>query len=180
MKTHLLILIFILSIHHLTPAQNDHLLLNRIYKARISLTGEQQKMKGGLFKINDSSIMVSNSLRRRDYYYGKFRVEKVDVPRIDIIEINVDRNIWEGIGGLGLVAGVVTGLFYDSGRYFLDFTTLGLVLGGGLGIFIDLTFPIKIKIPINGSQEQFDLNKNKLGSYSIKYKTFREVEGTKQ
>jgi hypothetical protein len=98
------------------------------------LPGKQQKKYGGLFKINDSSIIVLNSLRTNDYYYGKFKVEKVEVGKIDVLEISVDRNIWEGLAGLGLLVGGVTGLFYDSGRYVLDFAALGLVLGGGLGI----------------------------------------------
>ena len=129
--------------------------------------------------------MVSNSLHRGDYYQGQFDVSKVDIRNIDVVKIRKKNNIGKGllIGGLsGAVVGGIIGVvgwkrtdnedswqnfnnsFNDAGLVFVGILTTitGVIIGAAIG-------SARVKIPIHGSQMQFEENKSLLNDYSVKY-----------
>jgi hypothetical protein len=136
------------------------------------------ELEGVLYEINDSSISVSNSLLREDYSTGKFKISKINFNNIDVVKTRMKNNVVRValFGALtGFVAGGLAGLISgDDPPGFLSFTAgekallygLGFGVGGaGIGALEGL---VKIKIPINGSLENFNRNKIRLKRYTIR------------
>jgi len=173
----LVTIIFILFFIHSSLAQTDSITPGKLYKTWIKMKNKPHKMKGVLFEIRDSSIMVSNSLNREDYVNGQFDVLKVDIRMMDAIKIRTQNNGWK-VANMGyysgLLAGGVIGCVYfwsspEGDDDVLVDSSMGAFLGTILGGIIGALIPENINITINGSQAQFEKNKNMLRSYSIKY-----------
>jgi hypothetical protein len=152
----------------------------RIYKIWISSTNilPLAKREGVLYEIKDSSISVSNSLRREDYYNRNFRLSEIKYADIDVVKTRMKNSILVGAlaGGLtGFLAGTVIGIISgDDPPGILSFTAgekamvYGSMLAAGCAGIGALEASIKIKIPINGSLEKFKSNRNRLKRYSIR------------
>jgi hypothetical protein len=150
----------------------------RIYIAWISLNNDPIPFKGVLYEINDSSIMVSNSKLRENYYTGRFEVSKFNVNNIDIVKTRMKNNVVRVaiIGAAtGFIAGGLIGLISgDDPTGFFSFSAeeKALLFGGSMaagGAAIGaLDGLVQIKIPINGSMENFKRNKSKLKRYTIR------------
>jgi len=169
-------IIFVLFHFHSSIAQTGSITPKKLYKTWIKTINIPQEMKGVIFEITDSSILVSNSLRIMDYYNGKFELKKVDAGDLKTIKIRTNYNNGEGakIGyysGL-IIGGVIGCIYYWSSPGGDDSITvdsgLGALLGLILGGIIDALIPANIKISINGNQEQFSRNKDILRLYSVK------------
>ncbi|MCX6269530.1 MAG: fibrobacter succinogenes major paralogous domain-containing protein [Bacteroidetes bacterium] len=176
MKVLTLIPIFILSVLQPLEAQNDSITPKKIYHLWIRPVENMKIMEGGLFEVKDSSVMMSNSLRKKDYEHGKFDVSTVDVRSIDVVEIRKNNRPGKGIvigGFIGLAAGVTVGMLAAGGKFteenvFLFLAAPPLITGLGCALGA-LTGVAKIVIPINGNQKQFDKHKTELNNYSMKY-----------
>ncbi len=149
-----------------------------IYKARISLNNGEHALKGVLYDVNDSSVLVSSSLFKKDYSTGKFELSKINFRNIDLVKIHKKNSV--GIGILiGAVAGFLVGgvIGYSQGDDPPGLFSLSAedkaktggflmaVGGAGLGALFG---SIQIKIPINGSKENFNNNKSRLKKYTIR------------
>lgn len=158
----------------------------KIYRTWVSLNSEPFKIKGVLYEIKDSSILVSSSVVIQDYSIDRFEVANLHINNIETIKTRRKNNIGKGvlIGAVsGFVLGGLIGLISGddppctSGslicfRFTAEEKALGtgvpLAVGGaGIGSLIG---SIKVKIPINGSINSYNRNKNKLREYSIKKK----------
>ena len=192
MKVFIWITIFGLGFIQIVQAQSDSIVTKNIYKLWINT-----KMAGAMFETGDSSIVVSNSLKKTDYCQGKYKVEKIDARNISELKIRKRGNVAKGalygaIAGL-VVGGVVDLIYYSSWKKYDPpdahgdwgqgienmmakdplYFTIGASLvgaacigiGAGIGAGIGSA---KITIPINGSREQFALNRSTLDKYSIK------------
>jgi len=144
----------------------DTIQRNKIYKTWVSLNSEPLKVKGFLFDIKDSSIIVSNSFVIKDFSTEKYRITELYYNNIETIKTrrnnNIGRKILIGtltgfaVGGLiGLVSGddpPDTFWPWTAGEkaiiYGSSLAVCGAGIGGGIGI-------IKVKIPINGSINNF-------------------------
>lgn len=151
-----------------------------IYRAWISLINDPIPLKGVLYEINDSSILVSNSVLREDYYTGRFELSKIKFNDIDIVSTRLKNNFVKValIGAAtGFIAGGLTGLIsgddppglfsFSAEEKALLFGCGIAAVGAGAGALEGL---VKIKIPINGNIDNFNRNKNKLKKYSIRKK----------
>ena len=167
--------IFLFSGHSL-QAHNDSLAPLKLYKTWIILKGEKQKMKGVIFDILDSAILVSNSLDINNYHRGRFKITRVDAGIIDKIIIRKNNfldNAAPGaivgivIGGAsGLVSYAISGDLKDRDNV-KSYAALGMLAGGTLTGLIGSLFPSKTIISINGSQEQFENIKSLMNPYTI-------------
>jgi hypothetical protein len=148
----------------------------KIFKTWISLKNEPNILEGALYEIKDSSILVSNSILKDDYINGEFELSKIDFNNIDLVKIRRKNSMLFGalIGaatgfGAGGLIGLISG---DDPPGFFSFSAgeKALLLGfslavGGAGIGT-LDASLKIKIPINGSIQTFNKNKERLKKYS--------------
>ncbi len=151
-------------------------------------------MAGALFETEDSSIIVSNSLKTMDYNQGKYYVEKIDARNISDLKIRKSGSIGKGMlyGALSglFVAAVVDLIYYSSWKnkelpevadgdwsnafaknprmFAISAGIIGVAfIGAGAGIGAAIG-SAKITIPINRSTEQFARNRSALDKYSIK------------
>lgn len=156
----------------------------KVYKTWISLNNSPHKIKGALYEIKDSSILVSN--HRNPYATSRFETVNFPVNNIETIKIRKKNNVGSGvlagaIGGL-VVGGLIAGLLNDKDNppcvgigcdlasrlpASEGFTAvfLGVACGAGLGYALG---SIKVKIPINGNIKNYNKHKDKLREYSIK------------
>jgi hypothetical protein len=122
--------------------------------------------EGVLYQLNDSSILVSNSLKRKDYSTDNFTVANLNIAGIETIKIRRRGAFGKGVL-IGTVSGMVIGSALGSGDDYsgallaVGLTMAGTVIGAGVG-------SIKIKIPINRSMDQYNTNKSKLRKRAIK------------
>lgn len=153
----------------------------KIYRTWVSLNSEPFKIKGVLYEIKDSSILVSSSVVIQDYSTDKFEIVKLHINNINTIKTRRNNNIGRGIliGALtGFAVGGLTGLVsgddppdsfwpWTAGEKAIIIGSSLAVCGAGIGGGIGL---IKVRIPINGSINSYNRNKNKLVEYPIKKK----------
>jgi len=145
----------------------------KIYRTWISLSKEPYKIRGVLYQVNDSSILVSNSFKIQDYSLGRYATVELNIEHIMKIDLRDKNSVRNGalVGAVaGLAFGGIVG-YAEGGSYFFSATETALIVGvpfsivgAGLGAFIGSS---KVVIPINGSLRTFNRNKNKLREYSI-------------
>ena len=180
MKTIVLFPIFILCVIQTPQAQTDSIFLNKLYRTWIIPSYGSKGMSGILFEVKDSSVRVSNSPRKKDYYSGDYTVSEFDIKNINVIQVRKQgKGLALLVGGVsGLVVGTVVSVIYSKSRAddvrFGRFLTGGfmlplipVVVSTGIGLGVGAIFTSKIKIPIYGSQEQYEKNKKKLEQYAF-------------
>jgi len=183
MRTSIIIACLIISgFHNSVEAQSPLPLTSNPAKSEIKLYDGSANKIGGLYQLKDSSILVSSSLDKEDYINGNYKVAELYIDDINLIKIKRS-----GGAGLGALFGALLGASlsalgtriaigpppYPTGmlgfsavdNYIVTVpagTIVGAVTGGLIG-------GIKIKIPLDGSIENYNLKKKKLGRYTVKY-----------
>jgi len=154
---------------------------NKIYRTWVSLNREPFKFKGVLYEVSDSSILVSRSIVIKKNTIDRSEMVNFNISNIETIRTRKNNNIGKGIligtlsgfvvgGAIGLISGA------DPPDSFFRFTAgenailngillayVGADIGGVIGSF-------KVKIPINGSINNYNRNKNRLRGYSVNKK----------
>jgi hypothetical protein len=148
-------------------------------------------MIGALFILKDSSILVSNSLAKEDYINGNYEVAELYIDDINLIstkrpggpQLGAFFGAFIGAGLGALTARIVNGPPPKTSNFPPGYMDFGLG-GGSNGITYAIYIPagavagaitgavmgsIKIKIPINGSLDNYNRKKKKLGRYTVKY-----------
>jgi len=173
MKT-IVVIIIIVFYCGITYGQ-DSVVKKKIYKTWLSLENDT-KLKGILYQVTDSSLIVSKSLVVSGRLSQSLNLEEIHFRDINFIYTKKKNATGNGalIGaGAGLLLGVVIGLSSgdDSGG-FISFSaeekammtgSALAILGAGLGALVG---SVKMTIPINGNHTKFNLNKGKLKAYS--------------
>ena len=147
------------------------------------MTDSSIKVKGALYHLKDSSILISSSTRPEDYTMGNsdYTISEIEITDIQIIKITNRTRVRDG-ARIGAATGFLTGALWA----YIDAqqpTTYGVeiielpawappLLGGILlapigAIAGAITGSIRIKIPIYGSMDNYNLNKAKLTKYTI-------------
>lgn len=158
----------------------DTIQMNKIYRTWVSLNSEPFEIEGVLFKIKDTSILVSNSVVIKDYSQNKFEVVNLFVTDIKTIKTRGKNNIRKGflIGAIsGFVMGGTLGLAQgDEPRgdtWFgisaemraISYGVTGALVGSLIGAYVGSA---KVVIPINGNINNYNRNKDELREYSLK------------
>jgi hypothetical protein len=154
----------------------------KIYKTWISFNNEPKVIRGSLgvlYEISDSSIIISNSLVKKDYSTGNFKLSRITYNNIDYVKLRAKNNVGKG-ALIGTISGLLIGGFlgYVSGddnpdQMLFAFTAEEKAVGAGFGLAVcgaaigALCGLIQIKIPINGNLENFNRSKNKLKKFTI-------------
>ena len=177
MKTRLIIACLIIyGFHNSVEAQSPLPLNSKPTKSEITLYSGPDNMIGVLFLLKDSSILVSSSLVKEDYINGNYEVAELYIDDINLISPKrrggpAGGALIGGLIGLGvgfLAATIETELSPSSWDEIVY--TMYIAAGAGIGAITGgIIGSIKIKIPINGSIENYNRKKKKLGRYTVKY-----------
>lgn len=164
------------SVNTSLKIDNKKVRINKIWITPYNLPAD---IEGVLYKVNDSSLLLSSSYNRNDYRSGNYSTQKIDYFNIELLKVrnSKHRKIGFYIGTVtGIALGVATGLYAgdDPAGDMLKSTAnekaivRGVFFGalcGGVGTMIGSA---KIVIPINGNKVNFYSNKNKLQKYSVR------------
>lgn len=160
-------------------AQYDTMHIHKAYRAWVVPLGKGHVVEGLLYEVRDSSVVISNSLLKSDYYSGTFSSTEVPVNNIKKIQLRKKGAQGTGllIGGVaGAAIGILIGLLQNTNEgndfekesqkggmvvFPILLTGIGLSIGGTVGA-------VKIPYPVKGSQEKFDFNRSLMEERSIK------------
>ena len=197
MRTSIIIsCLIIYGFHNSVEAQSPLPLSRKPTKSEITLYSGPDNMIGALLLLKDSSILVSSSLVKEDYNNGNYEVAELYIDDINLISSRrpLGTASYAVIGAIiGAGLGALTGRIVEGpppepeppSPY--SSISMGWSLGLGDGDFISpyaiyvpagavggaivgaVIGSIKIKIPINGSMENYNRKKKKLGRHTVKY-----------
>lgn len=149
----------------------------KVYRTWVSLNNEPFKIKGVLYELKDSSILVSSSLVIQDFRDLKLDVIDLKTHNIETIKIRRHKSIrkgaWIGVA-TGFVLGGIIGASLEEPCNQDDlcfnllpgmYASIGMAGGAAIGAVIG---SFKLTIPINGSINSYNSHKSKLREYSIK------------
>ena len=142
--------------------------------------------EGFLYQVEEDGLVISGSGNKEDYIYRANQLNYLNVktPEIKTIKIRKTGSVGKGvmfgtIGGflVGLSIGLIQGddPINPNCQFFCDNSPptglqKGVAKGVGLGLVGGITGAIiglaKIKIPINGDQNIFEMNRPKLKKYA--------------
>lgn len=158
----------------------DTIQFNRAFRTWIYLYKEPKVIKGLLYNVKDSTILVSNSFKWKDYEAGNYEVTKIDFEDIRLITYRKNGIIGKSMF-FGAFSGAAAGAIFGcslgddppcgggicfrstaKGKATFFGTTLGFV-GLGLGALS----AIKIRIRIRGDYGKFNKDKKRIKKRSI-------------
>jgi hypothetical protein len=178
--------LIILGVYISVEAQSPLLLTRPPSKSEITTLDRADILTGALYVLKDSSILISSSFAKEDYYKGDYELNELYVDDINLISLKGKRSGSMLAGaimgaGLGVIIAAIGNATYnpppsnstfgpdwsnmDGFRYAFYVPALALI-GGATGAIIG---GVKINIPINGSMENYNRQKKKLGRYTIQY-----------
>jgi hypothetical protein len=151
---------------------------------KINYSDQQKKtIHGILFDVRDSSLLITNTVQKKNLYRGSYSIMEFDAGDIGklILQRNGTRYTGVAIGLTGLAVGLTigtivanhqgeahgTGESLSRGLTVMSITLVGTGVGILIGIIVDHN--AKKRIPIEGSREPFERNKERLKTYSLKY-----------
>ena len=181
MKTSILIACLIIYGHNISmKAQSSNLpVTERPPKSTITLISPPDTIVGAIYELKDNSILVSSSLVKEDYYSGNYEVAEINIDNIGLIKPK--RRIGQSVligAAIGAVVGAVVprialgphpfppGSFVPPEVGYPVSISAGAAAGGLIGAYIST---IRLSIPINGSMENYNRQKKKLGKYTVQY-----------
>ncbi len=156
---------------YLSKAQDSTNYRPKIYRCWISCNDQSGSMAGVLYEIKDSSVLVSNSIYRRDYLSGNIDLSTYNYSGIKRLGIRRNFSIETGavigtVVGVASTIGIVRMAVGDEkvplGFYIL-YGALPVSFGAGIGAMLGT---LRITVPINGSYEKFKANERRMERYS--------------
>ena len=81
----------------------------KIFTAKVIGIDNSFNTKGVLYAINDSSILISNSLLKEDYYTGSYEVSPILVNTIKNLKVRRKGSVGKG-ALIGFLGGALTGV----------------------------------------------------------------------
>jgi hypothetical protein len=173
------IFLILFCVPFLSSAQEDSLKRSKVYKTWITLGGGSE-IKGTIYQIRDSSILIANTFKRTDLLSpDKYDIQTINFNSIYLVTCR--KEIWPG-AVIGMVADAFSGVILGHviGDSFsedpmqwaasaeLKAAFLGILFaipGAAIGLLVtDIVF--SLRIPISGNFENFNKNKNRLKKYS--------------
>ena len=154
-----------------TQAQKDTTLQENTYRVWVKTT-EPANSKGGILWSAGDSVVYSTRSYKPGIQLDKLKIESTPVRDIDHILVRKKGNVGKGIA-IGGMAGLVCGLLVQLYVLPKDQTTSQmavfpvLIAGVGVGIGAGLG-SVKIRIPIGGKKEVYDLQRQELRRYTRK------------
>jgi len=144
-----------------SPAQGKNF---RPYETWVSKLHGLPDAHGILYDVNDSSIVLTNSMKLSDFESSGYH--SITIDQIDKIKIRRKGKLWRS-ALIGLSVGAVVGGVAGAG----SFGGLQVAIGfGGLGAIVGTFIGLADKgISINGQKSNFKTNEDRLYRYSYKW-----------
>jgi len=169
----------------------------RLYKSWVKKTDSKTRLVGILYQVEDNKLRISHSFNQEIYDLNQFHYQDVYAHEINEVKLRRKGGIGRGVL-IGFVSGFATGALIGLvsgndppcahpprnsgfggalGYAFCEgfrMTAAEKAIGGGIslgllgGIVGAVVGSLKIKIPINGSQEKFKANTIRLKGYSYR------------
>jgi len=145
----------------------------KLYKTWVTLKNNPNTLKGVLYEVKDSSILIVNSLSTIDYLSKNVAVTSINFDDIELLKARRLNSIGKGVL-IGSTIGFATGAFYaytlaeGMGIYtgiiilYSGFPTA--ILGAGTGALFG---SIKDRVPIDSDYDNFNLYRSVLEDYSF-------------
>lgn len=156
---------------------------SRTYVTWMYLTEKNSLVKGSIYRVEDSSIVVLPNTYLKQGFTSNATKSIFNYTQIDNVYIRNKKSPW-----IGLVIGAVSGMAIGVASGFIagddppcddpffcvpvsaeaKAIMIGVpaaVIGAGIGLIIG---SLKVKIPINGKAKNFDMKKSQLERYSIR------------
>ena len=152
----------------------------KFYHTWINTKKSSIKFEGILYELQDSSILVANSLIVKNYPFGDYKVTRIYISEIDRIKARRKKSVGRGIL-IGSISGLAIGgiIGFAAGDDPQD-TWFAMTAGqkaitsgifvGGIGAVTGLIIgSIRVKFTINGNIQDYNRQKKKMQKYSVKY-----------
>lgn len=179
MKKTILFFCGILFFSYCLPAQNDSIFPDLKYKTWVK--PYKARTRQVLFKLGDTSVIISNTPRKSDYHTGQYTLKEMGIKDItEIVYEKRGRGVAIGIGAVtGAALGTGIAVVYgnsladnmDPARYIFGgflLTTIPVIVSTGLGIVIGaISAGKKVKIPIDGNLKSYYLNQARLSKVTV-------------
>jgi hypothetical protein len=81
----------------------------KIYRVEVKGMDKSYNLKGALYAVTDSSILISNSFLKEDYYSKNYDVSPILVNTIENLKVRRNGSVKKG-ALIGLVSGALTGI----------------------------------------------------------------------
>jgi hypothetical protein len=173
----LLFVVVLLSIITPSLAQNNAEQHRSKYRAWISTIQVAEPLKGEIYQIKDSSIIIHSTLETKNEIPLKIISTEIDYNVINQVKVRRKNSILID-AACGVVAGAIAGgivgfaqgddepnliFSFTAGEKAMIFGSMGAVVGGVFGTVSGL---IKIEIPINRDKKTFNSSRARLLKYS--------------
>jgi|WetSurMetagenome_2_1015567.scaffolds.fasta_scaffold00935_15 hypothetical protein len=144
----------------------------KLFESWILFRDRPGELKGLLYEIKDSSVILAGTKSRMDIQTGKFRQTIIPAGNINVLKIrregSIKRGAWIGGSVLGigfLIIGISEkeNIGEFASLVIPELTVLGAVAGAGVGAVAGSFRDI---ISIKGSLEKFNSNRSRLQQYS--------------
>jgi hypothetical protein len=187
MKTQAILSIMFLCLFHPSMAQTDSIKPLKVYRTWVIPYERGRVRQGVLYEVKDSSIRIARNYNQTVQMGEQIRLSTIYPRDIDVIKLRKKGNVGQGaiIGALAgmLIAGALDAIIISSwnksksnsfsddmndhvGRPMVIAGSV-IIIAAGAGIGATIA-GAKITIPIDGSQEEFENNKDRLFNHSIK------------
>jgi hypothetical protein len=143
----------------------------KTYKAWVTLINQNDKVKGYLYAVNDSSIVVSSSSELLADEYSASLNNTIAVANIKKIRLRKKGNVGKGyiIGtSIGIVTGIILGATASEGDGFSTLAAAGMmgIVGSVIGTGVGSISGAK-RYNIDGNQDTFLISQQELKTLSL-------------
>jgi hypothetical protein len=167
-KTILLAFLLTDTLAAVLSAQTEVTGKRKIYESWINLEHSTEKIRGVLFETRDSSLIISESRISLDYPPKQFQGKEYNYSQLKNLQIRRLNNVPRGaiIGGITGFSIVFIGTsMLGEVPLWASFLAGIPAAGSGAGIGA-LAGSVKIRIPLYGNYEAFNVNRDKLNYFS--------------
>jgi len=165
----------LLSVFNMIHAQEGKTQAVRLYETWISVSNEAEELRGILYRINDSSIVIADSKIKNDYLTGNLMLTEIPAMDIDYVKTRQQNIVKTGaiIGSvIGLSAAIGIGIALEMAGAgglgiiaSIGIVPMAMAAGALLGMLV--TGPAQNKTLINRNINDFSLYRDKLKQYSF-------------
>jgi hypothetical protein len=180
MKKLLGIFVILVGCQIFVSAQKNIFGQPKLYETWLRLNCSPYQLKGVLYEVKDSSVLISYSKRKKDYMAGEIMKSEFHYKNLEVLKTRRLNRI-ETFALIGSVIGfsaVMIGLPEKETGIPMAYTAFFLgvpvsAITGGIGALAGLS---KTKIPINGNMSDFNQYKGRMKRYSIMDEPFEELD----